>query len=69
MCSGSGWGELREDGTVLTVCGACFTPRPTLQVMGRPPDQKLVTGPPALRGKPPDPDQACPRCQRGGGAR
>jgi hypothetical protein len=58
-------GELRRDGTVLARCGALFIPRPTLMVAGPPPGT-LVTGPLALKGSPPDPDQVCPACQRGG---
>lgn len=61
-------GRMCDDGTVLARCGALFAPRPTLQVVGPPPGQ-LVTGPPALKGSPSDPDQVCPQCQRGGGAR
>ncbi len=60
-------GSLREDGIVVARCGALFTPRPTWRVVGLPP--VLVTGGLALTGKPPDPDQACPQCQRGGDGR
>jgi hypothetical protein len=60
-------GNLRSDGTVLARCGALFIPRPTLTVVGPPPGT-LVTGPLALKGSPPDPDQVCPDC-RGGGVR
>jgi hypothetical protein len=55
-------GELRDDGSVLAHCGASFTPRPTLKVIGPPPGT-LATGQLALRGSPPDPDQICPQCQ------
>ncbi|MGH3693873.1 MAG: hypothetical protein ACRDRX_07775 [Pseudonocardiaceae bacterium] len=61
-------GQLGDDDTVLARCGVSFTPRPTLRVAGRPPGT-LVAGPAALRGSPPDPDQVCGECQRGGGAR
>lgn len=61
-------GELRGDGTVLAHCGLRFTPRPTLRVAG-PSPAELVAGPLALKGSPPDPDQICPVCQRGRGAR
>ncbi|MGH3702282.1 MAG: hypothetical protein ACRDQ9_21015, partial [Pseudonocardiaceae bacterium] len=61
-------GRLCDDGTVLAWCGVSFTPRPTLRVAGRPPGT-LVEGPVALRGSPPDPDQVCGECQRGGGVR
>jgi hypothetical protein len=61
-------GVLRGDGTVLARCGLIFTPRPTLRVTGLPPGE-LVAGPLALNGRPPDPDQICPACQRGFGAR
>ncbi|MGH3974081.1 MAG: hypothetical protein ACRDS9_12280 [Pseudonocardiaceae bacterium] len=59
-------GRMRDDGTVLARCGALFTPRPTLRVVGPPPGQ-LVPGGLALRARPPDPDQVCPECERGGG--
>ncbi len=45
-------GELREDGLVLARCGAIFTPRPTLQVVGPPPGELVAAGP-ALKGIPP----------------
>ncbi|MGH3975002.1 MAG: hypothetical protein ACRDS9_16980 [Pseudonocardiaceae bacterium] len=62
-------GQLRDDGAVLALCGALFTPRPTLQVVGPPPGT-LVTGDLALRGSPPDPKQICPECRgEGGGGR
>lgn len=61
-------GELRTDGTVLARCGASFTPRPTLKVVGPPPGT-LVTGNLALKGNPPDPEQVCPDCGRDGGGR
>ena len=61
-------GSIREDGTVLARCGALFTPRPTLKVVGSPPGE-LVTGELALKGHPPDPEQVCPQCQRGGDIR
>ena len=59
-------GRIHEDGTVLARCGALFTPRPTLRIVGSPPGT-LVTGDLALKGNPPDPDQVCPECRRGGG--
>ncbi len=59
-------GSLRENGMVLARCGASFTPRPTLTVIGPPPGQ-LATGDLALPGRPPDPDQVCPECSGGGG--
>lgn len=58
-------GELGEDGTVVAHCGASFTPRPTLKVVGPPPGT-LVTGDLALQGSPPDPEQVCPQCRDGG---
>ena len=58
-------GELRGDGTVVAQCGASFTPKPTLQVVGLPPGT-LVTGPLALLGNPPDPDQVCQKCRHKG---
>ena len=54
-------GRLRDDGTVLTRCGALFTPRPTLRIVG-PPSGTLVTGDFALKGNPPDPDHICAEC-------
>jgi hypothetical protein len=60
-------GRISPDGTVVALCGARFAPRPTLRVAGQPPDQQLVNGPLALRGTPPDPDQVCEVCRRGGG--
>ncbi|HET9258171.1 MAG TPA: hypothetical protein VFO16_23650 [Pseudonocardiaceae bacterium] len=57
-----GW--LGGDGAVLALCGASFTPKPTLRVVGEPPGQ-LVDGPPELA-LPPFPEQACPECQREG---
>lgn len=57
-------GQLRDDGTVLALCGARFTPRPTLRIAGPAPGE-LVEGPLALKGNPPDPDQVCPECTRG----
>jgi hypothetical protein len=57
-------GLLRDDGTVLAQCGARFSPRPTLRVVGQSPG-KLVAAGPALKGNPPDPDQVCPECKRG----
>ena len=42
------------DGTITAACGIRF----------RPPE--LLRGTTALRGHPPDPDQICPACQRGG---
>lgn len=59
-------GRLRPDGTVAASCGAQFAPRPTLRVDGPIPGE-LVEGPLALRGNPPDPEQICQQCQRGGG--
>ncbi|MDQ3765506.1 MAG: hypothetical protein M3460_29925 [Actinomycetota bacterium] len=59
-------GRLRDDGTVLAHCGALFTPRPTLRIVGPPPGT-LVTGDLALKGKPPDPDQVCAECRHSGG--
>ena len=61
-------GFKREDGAVLARCGALFTPRPTLRIVGPPPGT-LATGDLALKGSPPDPDQVCPECGRGGGRR
>jgi hypothetical protein len=61
-------GSMRHDGTVLARCGASFTPKPTLKVVGPPPGQ-LVEGPAALRGYPKEPSQVCPECRRGGAAR
>lgn len=58
-------GQLGSDGTVRAVCGAMFRPRPTLRVEGPSPGE-LVEGPLALRGNPPDPEQICSACQRGG---
>lgn len=58
-------GAMRPDGTVAALCGARFAPRPTLRIAGPPGDQKLITGPLALRGNPPDPQQTCLACQRG----
>jgi hypothetical protein len=40
-----GW--LGGDGAVLALCGASFTPKPTLRVVGAPPG-RLVDGPPEL---------------------
>jgi hypothetical protein len=45
------------DGTVTAVCGIRFRPR------------ELLRGATVLRGKPPDPDQICPGCRQGAGAR
>jgi len=58
-------GRMRGDGTVAAACGAQFAPRPTLRIVGQPPDQQLVEGPLALRGNPPDPGQICPDCRSG----
>ena len=58
-------GRMRDGGTVLACCGAQFIPRPTLKVVGPPPGT-LTTGDLALKGSPPDPEQVCPQCQRGG---
>jgi hypothetical protein len=49
------------DGSVLTLCGQSFTPRPTLRVVGPPPGQ-LVDGPPELPIAP-VPEQICLACQ------
>ncbi len=57
--------RMRADGTVLARCGLSFTPRPTLRIAGPPPGA-LVAGPLALRGNPPDPEQICSECRRGG---
>ncbi|MGH3825279.1 MAG: hypothetical protein ACRDRA_20935 [Pseudonocardiaceae bacterium] len=62
------YGILGADGIVVARCGASFIPRPTLKVVGPPPGT-LATGGLALKGRPPDPDQVCPQCQRGGGGR
>jgi hypothetical protein len=45
------------DGTVTAACGIRFRPR------------ELLRGARALRGEPPDPDQVCPLCRHGSGAR
>lgn len=55
-------GDLRADGTVLASCGVSFTPRLTLRVAGPPPGELVAAGP-ALKGKPPDPDQICRECE------
>jgi len=60
------YGFMREDGTVLARCGALFTTRPTLRIVGPLPGT-LATGDLALKGSPPDPDQLCPECRRSGG--
>ena len=57
--------RMRADGTVAARCGLSFTPRPTLRITGQPTGQ-LVAGPLALKGSPPDPEQICHECQRGG---
>ncbi|MGH3800541.1 MAG: hypothetical protein ACRDTD_10485 [Pseudonocardiaceae bacterium] len=44
-------------GVVNTECGLQFTPR------------TVAFGAKALPGRPVDPDQVCPECQRAGGAR
>jgi hypothetical protein len=59
-------GELNQDGLVLASCGAVFTPRPTLRVVGPPPGELVAAGP-ALKGSPPDPDQVCRECAGIGG--
>jgi hypothetical protein len=46
-------GELQPDGLVAAVCGLVFKPRPL-------PYDRL-----ALPGRPADPEQICPQCQRG----
>lgn len=56
---------MRDDGTVLARCGAQFTPRPTLKVVGLPPGT-LVNGDVTLQGSPLDPEQVCPQCRDGG---
>lgn len=57
-------GSLHKDGTVSALCGARFAPQPTMRVVG-PPLGELATGPLALPGNPPDPEQVCPECKRG----
>lgn len=48
-------GRLFSNGTVMADCGLVFRPRTALRDRG-----------PALPGHPPDPDQVCVKCQRGG---
>ncbi|HET9256055.1 MAG TPA: hypothetical protein VFO16_12750 [Pseudonocardiaceae bacterium] len=59
-----GW--LGGDGAVLALCGASFTPKPTLRVVGDPPGQ-LVDGPPELP-LAPLAEQVCPDCRREAGS-
>jgi len=51
-----GW--LGGDGSVLALCGARFTPKPTVRQVG----QRLVDGFPDL-GSRPIPEQICPACK------
>jgi hypothetical protein len=53
-------GRIDRTETVEALCGAVFVPRPTLRVEGPGPG-RLVNGPLALTGNPPDP--ACPTCR------
>ncbi|HET9118692.1 MAG TPA: hypothetical protein VFN75_11565 [Pseudonocardiaceae bacterium] len=55
-------GRMDPTGAVEALCGAVFVPRPTLRVVGPGPG-RLVDGPPALTGNPPDPGQVCPQCR------
>jgi hypothetical protein len=53
-----GW--MGTGGSVLALCGAEFTPKPTVRLVG----QRLVDGFPDL-GSPPVPEQVCPDCRDG----
>jgi hypothetical protein len=55
-------GRIDRTGVVKALCDAEFVPRPTLRVEGPGPG-RLVNGPLALSGSPPDPKQACPACR------
>jgi len=57
-------GRLGGDGTVLALCGASFTPRPTMRVVGQHPG-RLAAGPPELA-LAPIPEQVCRDCEHAG---